>query len=282
MNYNYSYNYNDIYGEMFSGMETFVPFLAGLFLVFAAISILVGIFSAVCMWKIFTKAGQPGWKSLIPVYNTYIMILIGGNPGWWLLLFFIPYVNIVISIMMMEAFVRAYGRYGIGPVLMMMFLGVFYMPYLAFSKEVRYIGAYQAHGPQYGYGNGPQYASGYGPQYGSGNSSPYGPQYAPGNVAPYEPQSGYPNMQQYGPRNVQQYGPQSGYPNMQQYGPQNVQQYGPQSGPQYNQQNGLQYTPVYDPQYGTYGDPQNVQQDEPKLPPSVDENPAEKPDRSIE
>ena len=45
------------------------------------------------MWKVFSKAGQPGWASIIPFYNLYIMLKIAGKPGWWLILMFVPLVN---------------------------------------------------------------------------------------------------------------------------------------------------------------------------------------------
>ena len=53
-------------------------------------------------WVIFTKAGQEGWPALIPIYSTYILLKVIGRPGWWLLLFLIPIVNVVIYIVMMN------------------------------------------------------------------------------------------------------------------------------------------------------------------------------------
>ncbi len=48
------------------------------------------------LWKTFVKADRPGWGAIIPFYNTYLMIKVAGRPGWWLILFFIPFVNIII------------------------------------------------------------------------------------------------------------------------------------------------------------------------------------------
>ena len=59
--------------------------------------ILYTLLFAVCCWKVFTKAGQPGWAVLIPIYNAYILLKIAGRPGWWILLFMIPFVNIIIA-----------------------------------------------------------------------------------------------------------------------------------------------------------------------------------------
>ncbi|MFO0261358.1 MAG: DUF5684 domain-containing protein, partial [Planctomycetota bacterium] len=50
--------------------------------------ILLALFALIIasLWIIFTKAGQPGWASLIPFYNLYVMLQIVGKPAWWLLL----------------------------------------------------------------------------------------------------------------------------------------------------------------------------------------------------
>ena len=54
----------------------------------------------VALWKVFTKAGQPGWGILIPFLNIYFMCKIAGRPGWWLILMLIPFVNIIILIIL--------------------------------------------------------------------------------------------------------------------------------------------------------------------------------------
>jgi len=68
------------------------------FLIWLAIVVLV---IAGC-WKMFVKAGQPGWGILIPIYNAYLMVKIAGRPGWWLILFFIPLVNLIVSILILN------------------------------------------------------------------------------------------------------------------------------------------------------------------------------------
>jgi len=69
------------------------------------------------LWKTFSKAGQPGWACIIPFYNIYVLCVIAGKPGWWLLLFFIPVVNLVISIMVSLSVAENFGKgagFGIG------------------------------------------------------------------------------------------------------------------------------------------------------------------------
>jgi hypothetical protein len=86
----------------------------------------------VSMWKVFTKAGQPGWASIIPIYNMIIMLQIANKPLWWIILFFIPIVNIVIAIITNIAIAEKFGKgagFGIG----LSFLGFIFFPILAFG-----------------------------------------------------------------------------------------------------------------------------------------------------
>jgi hypothetical protein len=46
------------------------------------------------LWKTFEKAGEPGWAAIIPIYNTYVIVKISGNAWWWLILLFIPVINL--------------------------------------------------------------------------------------------------------------------------------------------------------------------------------------------
>jgi len=90
------------------------------------------VFFIVVMWKVFEKAGQPGWGVLIPIYNIYLTLKIAKRPGWWLLLFLIPVVNLVIAIMIhfdiAKNFKKSVG-FGFG----LLFLGFIFYPILAFG-----------------------------------------------------------------------------------------------------------------------------------------------------
>lgn len=84
------------------------------------------------LWVIFTKAGQPGWASLIPVYNLYVMLQIVGKPAWWLFLFLIPVINLIPSILLNFDLARSF-RKGPGFALGLIFLPMIFLPILAFS-----------------------------------------------------------------------------------------------------------------------------------------------------
>lgn len=113
---------------------------AGSMLLFTVIGLIVGILVIVSEWRLFEKAGEPGWACIVPIYNIIVMLKIGGNPWYWVLLMFIPIVNIIIGIMALQGFLKAYGRGDIGSVLLALFFPVIYFPYLAFSKNVHYVG----------------------------------------------------------------------------------------------------------------------------------------------
>jgi len=84
-------------------------------------------------WKIFTKAGQPGWASIIPIYNWYILCKIVGRPGWWVILLLIPFVNFIVGIVLCIDLAKSFGKgvgFGIGLVL----LSVIFFPILGFGS----------------------------------------------------------------------------------------------------------------------------------------------------
>ena len=76
----------------------------------AVIGAVIGLFLIVAMWKVFAKAGKPGWAAIIPLYNIYVQLKIVGRPGWWLILFFIPVVNIVISLLVAIDMAKSFGK----------------------------------------------------------------------------------------------------------------------------------------------------------------------------
>ncbi|MDF7807004.1 DUF5684 domain-containing protein [Pontiellaceae bacterium B12219] len=91
------------------------------------------IISIVAMWKVFTKAGHPGWASIVPIYNTCVMCDIGGKPMWWVLLMFIPVVNIVVSVLVTIGIAKNFGR-GTGTVLGLIFLPFIFLLILGFGS----------------------------------------------------------------------------------------------------------------------------------------------------
>jgi len=94
---------------------------------------LIAAFYIYTYWRIFEKAGQPGWASLIPIYDALIVLRIIGKPWWWILLYMIPGVNIVFAIWTINLLSLSFGK-GVGFTLGLIFLGGIFYPILAFSN----------------------------------------------------------------------------------------------------------------------------------------------------
>ena len=94
------------------------------------IALVLAITAVAGMWKTFTKAGQPGWAVIIPIFNIYILLKIAGRPGWWLILAIITggLVLIVISFDVAKRFGKGAG-FGVG----LFFLAFIFYPMLGFG-----------------------------------------------------------------------------------------------------------------------------------------------------
>lgn len=122
MSFNYSYSYSSAQ----------LPGWA------SALVLIICILLIVAEWKIFTKAGKPGWAVIVPIYNVYTMFEIAGMPGWQFLLLLIPFVNIYIGIKVFIRLAKAFGKstgFGLG----LLFLSPIFICILAFG-DAKYIG----------------------------------------------------------------------------------------------------------------------------------------------
>lgn len=122
----YGMDSSDVVSAMFAGIG------AGTYIFSLAISVLM----LVSMWKIFVKAGKPGWAAIVPLYNVIVSYQIVGLNPWLLLLFLIPVVNviaaIVLGIMYVGRLAKAFGK-GTGFAVGLYFLNFIFLPILAFS-----------------------------------------------------------------------------------------------------------------------------------------------------
>ena len=91
------------------------------------------------LWRIFVKAGEPGWAAIIPVYNLVVMLKIVGRPVWWIVLFLIPFVNLVVGFIVAFDLAKVFGK-GAGFALGMIFLFPIFYPILGFGSA-KYQGA---------------------------------------------------------------------------------------------------------------------------------------------
>ena len=100
------------------------------------VGMLIGLAFIVLMiasvWKVFTKAGQPGWAAIIPIYNVIVLLKIIGKPWWWIIGFLIPFVNFIVMILMAVGLAKVFGK-GIGFAIGLILLSFIFYPILAFG-----------------------------------------------------------------------------------------------------------------------------------------------------
>ncbi|NCC68115.1 MAG: hypothetical protein EOM14_07980, partial [Clostridia bacterium] len=176
----YSYNYDyDLYRGLYHMSAGTTIF-----------SLLISALAIAALWILFKKAGEDGWAAIVPFYNAYVLFKITWGSGWKFLLMLIPIANFVIMIITYVKLAQAFGKGG-GWACGLIFLPIIFLPIMAFSKEIVYVGV-----P----GQTQGYAPGYGP---AGYQQPYSQGYQqqgyqPPYQQPYSQPNGYqaPNPQQ--------------------------------------------------------------------------------------
>jgi hypothetical protein len=122
--YTYNYDYS---------ANTSMP--TSYYIIALALSVLI----IVSLWKIFTKAGKPGWAAIVPIYNVIVLVQITGLPLWYIILLLIPIVNIYAIFKIYIELAHKFGKSTGFGVLMVFFSGIC-IPILAFDKNSTYNG----------------------------------------------------------------------------------------------------------------------------------------------
>ncbi len=85
-------------------------------------------------WKVYEKAGLPGWGAVVPIYNTILLLKVARRPLWWLLLYVIPLINLIPLVLVPLGIARNFdktGRFATG----LIFLGFIFYPILGFGPS---------------------------------------------------------------------------------------------------------------------------------------------------
>lgn len=88
---------------------------------------------AASMWRVFAKAGRPGWGALVPFYNLYLIVRIAGRPGWWTAAIFIPVIGWFVVVKVIVEFAARFGKgqyFAVG----LLVANVVFWPILAFGR----------------------------------------------------------------------------------------------------------------------------------------------------
>ncbi|UTW64640.1 hypothetical protein KFE98_04530 [bacterium SCSIO 12741] len=103
---------------------------AGMYIFIVISAIIISAFYIFCYWRIFEKAGKPGWACLIPIYREIVLLEIVRKPWWWLFLMMFPIP--IWSIWVINLLSKSFGK-GVGFTLGLLFFGYIFLPILAFG-----------------------------------------------------------------------------------------------------------------------------------------------------
>ena len=84
-------------------------------------------------WRIFEKAGEPGWAAIVPIYNGIVAVKIAGKPLWWIVLLLIPLVGVIFGLIVLYDIAKRFGK-SFGFVLGMIVLPPIFYPLLAWGE----------------------------------------------------------------------------------------------------------------------------------------------------
>lgn len=92
------------------------------------------------LWRLFQKAGKPGWAALVPVYGTMVWIDIVRKPKWWIILYFIPVINVIMFLGLLVEIIKNYGKFQYKDRILVVLFPFVYLPYMAFQKDLKFLG----------------------------------------------------------------------------------------------------------------------------------------------
>ena len=98
----------------------------------------IGILAVVGLWKVFAKAGKPGWAAIVPIYNFIVLLEIVGRPAWWTVLLLLPCINVFAGLIVSLDLAKAFNK-GTGFAIGLWLIGFIFLPVLGFSSA-QYVG----------------------------------------------------------------------------------------------------------------------------------------------
>ncbi|MBA4746369.1 MAG: signal peptidase I [Muricauda sp.] len=90
-------------------------------------------------WKLYVKAGRKPWEAAIPIYNGIVLMKIINRPWWWVLLLFIPIINLLMFPVVWVETIRSFGKNSLVDTWLVILTLGFYIFYLNYAEDVQYI-----------------------------------------------------------------------------------------------------------------------------------------------
>jgi signal peptidase I len=102
------------------------------------LSILFFVLSVAGLWGIFQKAGEQGWKVLVPFYNWYIWIKIVKKPLWWYIFLLVPFINVFVLLLLVVEILKCFNKHGLLDQALGVLFPFIYLPWLGFSPKEKF------------------------------------------------------------------------------------------------------------------------------------------------
>ena len=134
--YDYGYGYST---PDYDTVSSLAGGIAAIGAIITILSLVLSIVLIIAQWKIYTKAGKPGWASIVPIYNLIVLLEIVELPIWYIALFFVPIANIYAMFKIYIELAHKFGKstgFGVATI----FFSPICLPILAFSKNCVYNG----------------------------------------------------------------------------------------------------------------------------------------------
>jgi hypothetical protein len=131
-------NFDDLFAQAMIESDAQTQAAMSTLIIFGVFMAAIAILMIAALWKIYAKAGKPGWAAIVPIYNIIVLLEIVKKPTWWIILYLIPIVNIIVLFIIYIELAKAFGQgagFGIG----LIFLSYIFLPLLAFSKNYQYV-----------------------------------------------------------------------------------------------------------------------------------------------
>ena len=90
-------------------------------------------------WKLYVKAGRKSWEAAIPIYNAIVLMQIINRPKWWVILLFIPIINLLMFPVIWVETIRSFGRNSLMESWLVVLTLGFYIYYVNYALDVQYI-----------------------------------------------------------------------------------------------------------------------------------------------
>jgi signal peptidase I len=106
--------------------------------IYIILSILFLVLSVAGLWRIFEKAGKPGWAAVVPFYNFYIWLKVINKPLWWYIFIIFPYINVFTLLLMVVETLKCFRKDGLGEQALGVLFPFLFLPYLGFAPNEKY------------------------------------------------------------------------------------------------------------------------------------------------